>query len=234
MKFASPLVRVQLIRRYKRFLADVRTLSGEEFTIHTPNTGSMKGCAEPGSFIWIRDVNNPKRKYRYTWELSETADGTLIGVNTILANHLVREAIENNVIVSLSGYEQIKAEVSYGVERSRIDFLLSDPQKGSCYVEVKNVTAKEGDVAIFPDAVSTRGAKHLRELREMVEKGHRGVILFCVQRDDVASFRPASEIDPVYAETLQQVVAAGVEALAYQAALSSTEITLVKPLPVVI
>ncbi len=234
MKFASPLIRVQLIRRYKRFLADVRSPDGGEFTVHTPNTGSMAGCAEPGSFIWIRDAGNPKRKYRYTWELSETVDGTLIGVNTILANHLVREAINDKVIAPLVGYEQIRAEVAYGAERSRIDFLLEDAHRGRCYVEVKNVTASVGEVAIFPDAVSARGTRHLRELGAMVAQGHRGVILFCIQRGDVSAFRPALEIDPLYAETLQQVTAEGVEALAYQAAVDSTEIKLIKPLPVAI
>ncbi len=234
MKFSSPLVRVRLIRRYKRFLADVRMPDGEELTIHTPNTGSMKGCAEPGSYIWIRDVANPKRKYRYSWELSEMADGTLVGVNTILANHLVREAIDNGVIEALGGYDCLKAEVPYGVERSRIDLLLSDDRQGRCYVEVKNVTAREGDMAIFPDAVSARGVKHLRELKEVVAQGHRGVILFCVQRNDVSSFRPAGEIDPHYAETLREVVAAGVEVLAYQAQLTPIGVSLANPLTVVI
>ncbi len=234
MQFTSKLVRVQLLRRYKRFLADVRTEEGEEFTIHTPNTGSMKGCAEPGSHIWIREVDNPKRKYRYTWELSEAAGGTLVGVNTIMANHLVREAIESGVVESLTGYGEIRAEVPYGLERSRIDFLLSDRQRGRCYVEVKNVTAKVGEVAIFPDAVSARGTKHLRELREVVAGGDRGVILFCVQRGDVTSFRPAAEIDPLYAETLGEVVAAGVETLAWRAQITPAGITLTEPLPVVL
>ncbi len=232
MNFPAPLKRVQLIKRYKRFLADVRGEDGREFTIHTPNTGSMMGCAEPGMFIWIRKVDNPRRKYAYTWELSETADGVLIGVNTSMANHLVREAIEQGVVETLQGYEEIRAEMPYGIERSRIDLLLSDPVRGRCYVEVKNVTARHGTHAIFPDAVSARGTKHLRELRAMVADGHRGVIFFCVQRGDVERFRPADEIDPLYAQTLREVVGQGVEALAWGGEITTRAITLTRPLPV--
>ena len=232
LKYTSPLQRVQLLKRYKRFLADVRDNQGHEFTVHTPNTGSMLGCAEPGSYIWIRDSGNAKRKYRHSWELSETGDGVLVGVNTGLANHLVREAIGCGAIESLTGFEAIRSEVPYGVENSRIDLLLEQNGGTRCYVEVKNVTARAGDAAIFPDAVSSRGAKHLRELAAMVAEGHRGVIFFCVQRGDVAAFRPAAEIDPVYAETLARVAEQGVEVLAYSARVEISGVELAAALPV--
>ena len=192
----------------------------------------MLGCAEPGSYIWIRDSGNAKRKYRHSWELSETGDGVLVGVNTGLANHLVREAIECDAIESLAGFETIRTEVPYGVENSRIDLLLEQSGGTRCYVEVKNVTARAGDAAIFPDAVSRRGAKHLRELAAMVAQGHRGVIFFCVQRGDVASFRPAAEIDPIYAETLARVAGQGVEVLAYAAQVDTSGVGLSAALPV--
>ncbi len=232
MEFSPPLVRVRLLRRYKRFLADVRTETGEEFTVHTPNTGSMMGCADPGIHIWIRDSGNPKRKYRYSWVLSELDDGTLVGVDTGMANALVREAIEAGRVEPLAGYGTIRAEVPYGVERSRIDLLLQEEGRPDCYVEVKNVTARADRHAIFPDAVSQRGAKHLRELRQVVAGGGRGVIFFCVQRGDVERFRPADEIDPEYARTLREVVAGGVEALAWRAEVTPRRVELVTPLPV--
>lgn len=232
MNYTQPLKRVQLIKRYKRFLADVRTEQGDEFTVHTPNTGSMLGCSEPGSFIWIRDSGNAKRKYRYSWELSETADGQLIGVNTGLANTLVKEAIESGAIESLAGYEAIRTEVPYGAENSRIDLLLEKSGGERCFIEVKNVTARSDHAAIFPDAVSSRGTKHLRELAAMVEQGHRGVIFFCVQRSDVTSFRPAVEIDSTYSDTLTRVVAQGVEAMAYVARVETSGVRLVTALPV--
>lgn len=234
MKYEAPLQRVKLIKRYKRFLADVVLEDGSEITVHTPNTGSMKGCSDPGSYIWIRDSGNPKRKYLYSWEMSELSSGAMVGVNTGLANHLAAEAISTGVVESLACYPEIKTEVPYGQERSRIDLLLKDPQGElpDCYVEVKNVTARDGRHAIFPDAVTARGTKHLRELSHMVSEGNRGVIFFSVQREDVDVFRPAYEIDPLYAETLAKVAADGVEVLAYRALISPTEIVLQHPLPV--
>lgn len=231
MKYSSPLQRVTLVRRYKRFLADVILADGSELTVHTPNTGSMMGCAEPGSSIWIRDSGSQTRKYRYSWELSELADGTLVGVNTGLPNLLAVELIRSGSAESLNGYPSLRTEVPYGRERSRIDLLLEGEGMAPCYVEVKNVTARSGDHAIFPDAVTERGAKHLRELMEVVRQGGRGVIFFCVQRGDVTCFRPAREIDPRYAETLKQAVAAGVEALAWRAAITPEEVVLRTPLP---
>lgn len=192
----------------------------------------MLGCSEPGSPIWIRDSGSETRKYRFSWELSELASGVLVGVNTGLANQLVVEAVRNGLVASLNGYAQLRTEVPYGQERSRIDILLENGDAPPCYIEVKNVTARSGDHAIFPDAVTVRGTKHLRELMQMVKEGRRGVIFFCVQREDVTVFRPAAEIDPLYAETLKQAVAAGVEAIAWRAAITPSEVVLSQPLPV--
>ena len=216
MKYPEALTKARLIRRYKRFLADVVLENGVEMTIHTANTGSMTGCAIPDSTIWISNSHNPKRKYLYSWELSSTESGHLIGINTLLANKLVKEAIERGQISELTEVIQIATEVPYGAENSRIDLLVTQNNGQKCYVEVKNVTASfEQGMAAFPDAVTTRGTKHLRELELMVQQGHRGIILFCVQREDIHSVRAAQEIDPLYAETLSSVVNNGVEVLAY-------------------
>lgn len=229
MKYSNSLQRVQLIQRYKRFLADVEWLDGRQMTVHTANTGSMLGCSTPGNYIWIRDSENDKRKYRYSWEISEDDNGNLIGVNTGLANKLVVEAIEQDSISELSGYSNIRTEMPYG-ESSRIDIFLKDQQSAlpNCYVEVKNVTAREGEdgYAIFPDAVTARGTKHLFELIRMVQAGHRAVIFFCIQRNDANQFRAAHEIDPKYAQTLVYAVENGVEALAYSVEISPQEIVL--------
>lgn len=234
MQYSSPLIAATLIRRYKRFLADVELAPGEIITVHSPNTGSMLGCAETGMRVWIRDTENPKRKYRYAWELSENAEGVLININTILSNKLVREGIESGRVTELAGYTEIKAEAAYGAQGSRIDLLLSN-DSGRCYVEVKNVTARiQGEMAIFPDAVTSRGVKHLQELMHMRELGHRAVIFFCVSRDDVRRMRPAYEIDPLYAETLKKAVDKGVEALAYVIQVNDSGIILAQSIPVVI
>lgn len=229
MKYSKPLQRVKLIQRYKRFLGDVEWDDGTQMTVHTANTGSMLGCSTPGNHIWIRDSENDKRKYRYSWEISETDSGSLIGVNTHLANKLVVEAIEQGTIKELSGYKIIRTEVPYG-ENSRIDILLQD--ESDCYVEVKNVTARDGQYAIFPDAVTARGTKHLNELVSMVKAGHRAVIFFCIQRDDIELFRPAIEVDPLYAQTLAYALENGVEALAYSVDISPEEIRLTRPISV--
>ena len=235
MQFPEPLVRATLIKRYKRFLADVRFENGQELTVHTPNTGTMLGCAEPGMRVWLRNTHNPKRKYLWSWEMSETPDGVLIGVDTSLSNRLVVEAIESGVIDQLQGYERLQTEVKYGTQNSRIDILLSNPDQQHCYVEVKNVTAKRGEVtAIFPDAVTQRGVKHLQELMHVVEQGARGVLVFCVQRGDVEQFSPADEIDPVYAQCLRQAASQGVEVFAYRAELTPQSAYLRMELPVVL
>lgn len=235
MYFDPPLSPAILIRRYKRFLADVEMPSGELLTVHTPNTGAMTGCAEPGSTVWLRDVDNPKRKYRFSWEMTQNLQGVMVGVHTGITNTLVREAIEGGVIEELQGYDSIRQEVKYGEEGSRIDLLLKGHEDGrDCYVEIKNVTTCDGeDYGFFPDAVSTRASKHLRELMAMVAQGQRAVLFFCVQRSDVQRVRPADEVDRVYGETLRQAIAAGVEALAYRARVTPGEIALEKALPVV-
>lgn len=233
MRFPSPLIPATLIRRYKRFLADVRLDDGRELTVHTPNTGAMTGCAEPGSRIWLRDTGNPARKYPLAWELSTTPGGALVGVNTHLANRLVREAIEGGVIPELRGYARIRQEVRYGEEGSRIDLLLQERGRADCYVEIKSVTLVRGEgEAAFPDAVSARGSKHLRELAHIVRGGDRAVLLFCVQRADARLVRPAADIDPLYARTLAEARRAGVEILAWRASVSPQAIELDTRLPV--
>ena len=233
MRFESPLIAGTLLKRYKRFLADVRLDEGAIVTAHTPNTGSMRGCAEPGSRVWLRDSGNPARKYPLSWELVQTAAGVMAGINTSLANHLAREGIENGVIRELAGYDRIRPEVRYGAN-SRIDLLLQGGGRPGCYLEVKNVTLVEAGTAYFPDAVTIRGAKHLRELTAMVEAGHRAVIFFCVQRGDAEEVRPADAIDPAYGQALRDALSRGVEALAYRAIPSIMEIALSRPLPVLV
>lgn len=214
MMLPQPLYSGRLIRRYQRFLADVLLDSGETVTAHCPNSGSMKGCNLPGSRVYLSASSNPKRKYRHTWELVES-DGVWAGINTGLPNRIVHEAIDAGEIPELSGYDAIRPEVPYGTG-SRIDLLLTG-QRPPCYVEVKNVTMVENDMALFPDAVTTRGQKHLRELMEVVRRGERGVIFFLVQRPDAASVAPADSIDPEYGRLLRLATAEGVEALAYRA-----------------
>jgi sugar fermentation stimulation protein A len=234
MRFPDPLVGARLSKRYKRFLADVTLDDGTALTAHCPNTGSMLGCQLPGSRVWLSRSDNPKRKYAYTWELVELDGGVLVGINTGRSNALVREAIESGVIGELGGYDEIRAEVRYGNENSRADFLLSGGD-GDCYVEVKNVTAAvEDGVALFPDAVSTRGTKHLRELMGVVrEAGKRAVLCFCVQRTDVDEVRPADDIDPDYGRTLREALGAGVEVIAYRAEMRPEAVVLAERIPVV-
>lgn len=240
MNFSQALIEGRLLRRYKRFLADVELDNGECITAHTANTGAMTGCSTPGSRVWLSRSDNPKRKYPHTWELVEALPGVLCGINTQLSNKLVREAIEAGRIDELHDYTKVRSEVPYGVENSRIDLLLeADTLSASCYVEVKNVTlvehatGVEQGIGYFPDAVSARGSKHLRELMAMVAAGQRAVIFYCVQREDCHEVRPADHIDTVYGQTLREALAAGVEALAYRADVSPTGIVLNKRLPVI-
>lgn len=231
MKIDPPLEQATLLKRYKRFLADIRLDNGEEMTIHCPNTGSMKNCWAPETPCWFSRSNDPKRKLPGTLEITTTPDGFLTGVNTGRPNYLVREAVENGVIRELQGYPNIRSEVKYGAENSRIDLLLSDGER-QCYVEVKNTTLGVGDGRVlFPDAVTTRGAKHLRELMAMVDLGHRAVLVFCVQHSGAESAGPADDIDPEYGRTLREAMAAGVEVLAYSCRLSPDEIAIERPLP---
>ena len=232
MKFTRPLIGGILIRRYQRFLADVQLTDGSVVTAHTPNTGSMQGCCTPGSRVWLSDSGNPGRKYPLPWELVEAASHCLVGINTGLANVIVREAVEQGMIRQLQGYSMIRSEIPYGKENSRIDLLLQNGENEKCFVEIKNVTLVENGIALFPDAVSRRGTRHLRELAAMVQDGHRGVIFYCVQRMDAREVRPADRIDPVYGRTLREAIQQGVEAIACQARVSTGEITITKSLPV--
>lgn len=234
MRFASRLVEGRLIRRYKRFLADVQ-LAGEVVTAACPNTGSMMGCAEPGSRVWLSEHDSATRKYRHTWELVEVSGSkpVLVGINTSKPNALVAEAIAEGAIPELAGYPNVRREVAYGEEGSRIDFVL-EGERGPCYVEVKNVTAAASKgVALFPDCVSERGSRHLRELMRLKAAGLRSVQLYCVQRGDVNEVRPADGIDHEYGRTLREAIAAGVEVLAYRARVTPEEIRIAKRIEVV-
>jgi sugar fermentation stimulation protein A len=233
MDFPLPLQAATLQRRYKRFLADVTCASGTEITLHCPNTGSMKNCAARNSRVWYWDSANDKRKYPCTWELVEIEQRFLACINTQRANGLVVEAINHGVIAQLQGYGELKTEVKYGQENSRIDILLSQHEHlPKCYVEVKNVTLMTGQgQGLFPDAVTTRGRKHLRELVQMVAEGHRAVLVYCVAHTGIKKVAPAWEIDPVYAQSLVWAVEQGVEVMAYGADISLTQMRLVRALP---
>lgn len=236
MKFNPILQEGILIERYKRFLADITTNSGESITLHCPNTGSMMNCRTPGSRVWYSTSDNPKRKYPHTWEVVETEQDHLVGINTNLANALVSEAIESGAITELSGYSDLQREVPYGKEKSRIDFLLSnnvDLQLPDCYVEVKNVSlGLEGGLGMFPDAVTSRGQKHLRELIDIKLSGDRAVLLFCVQHTGINRLVPADSIDPAYGKLLRIAKTKGVELLAYSAEITLEEIKLKSKIPV--
>jgi len=231
----SPLIEGRLIRRYKRFLADIELADGSQATAHCPNTGSMMGCAEPGSRVWLSRSANPRRKYPLTWELVEVDRDRLVGINTARSNALVRESIEDGTITELTGYGTLKAEVRFGVEGSRVDlFLAGGHRRRHCFVEVKNVTAAVAHgIALFPDAVTERGNRHLRELMGVVAGGQRGVLCFSVQREDAREVRPADEIDPDYGRTLRHALEAGVEVIAYRAQMGLEAIRLRDRIPVV-
>ncbi|MBT6337996.1 MAG: DNA/RNA nuclease SfsA [Desulfobacula sp.] len=219
-----------LIQRYKRFLADIRLETGEKVTAHCPNSGSMKGCAIPGSPVWLSTSLNPKRKYKYTWELIKTPE-TMIGINTLVPNKLVKQSIENDLIKELSGYDQVKAEVKTS-SHTRLDLLLEKESKEKCYVEIKNCTLVEEGIAMFPDAVTTRGQKHLDELEHLVSQGHRGVIFFLIQRMDAKLFKPADMIDKIYAQKLKKVVANGVEIVVKDTSIDTKLISIRNAVPV--
>jgi sugar fermentation stimulation protein A len=218
-----------LVRRYKRFLADIELPDGTTVTVHCPNSGSMLGCCAPGSPVLLSRNGNPGRTYPHTWELVQV-NGVWAGINTARPNHLVREAIETGTVTELRGYDAIRPEVPYGTG-SRIDLLLTG-SAGTCYVEVKNVTLVEGRRALFPDSVTTRGQKHLRELMAVVRSGHRGVIFFLVQREDGDLVAPADRIDPEYGRLLRKAADAGVDLLAYGASVRPDRIDVVRSLPV--
>ncbi|WP_144211154.1 DNA/RNA nuclease SfsA [Shewanella donghaensis] len=229
MDFTPPLQQGILLRRYKRFLADVQLEDGSEITIHCPNTGSMRNCLFPGEAVWFSTSDNPKRKYPNTWELAATTDNHLLGINTGRANTLAEEAINNGTIAELKGYSLLKREVKYGEENSRIDILLSDENRPLCYVEVKSCTLLEQTVGYFPDSVTTRGQKHLRELMHMASLGHRAVLLFVVQHTGINLVQAAEHIDPQYALLLKQAAKCGVEVLAYKTELSAQSSKITAP-----
>ena len=218
-----------LIGRYKRFLADVRLNNRRKVTAHCPNSGSMAGCSEAGRRVYLSRQNNPKRKLPYTWEMIKMPS-SLVGVNTLIPNRLAAAGVLAGAIPELSGFTRLRTEVRYG-ENSRIDLLLDQPAS-LCYVEVKNCTLVEEGVAFFPDAVTSRGKKHLLELQEQVRRGYRAVMFFLIQRTDASTFRPADRIDPAYGKELRKAVGNGVEAIAYDVKLDLEGIELHRPLPV--
>lgn len=231
MEFTPPLQSATLVTRYKRFLADVVTPAGETLTLHCPNTGAMTGCATPGDRVWYSTSTNLKRKYAHTWELTETQQGAFICVNTQRANMLTKEAIIADRLPELTGYSVLTSEVKYGAERSRIDFLLQAEDRRNCYIEVKSVTLAEQQSGYFPDAVTLRGQKHLRELMSVAANGDRAVILFAILHSAVEHFAPARHIDGEYARLLSEAQQNGVEVIAYKAELSADNMSLSLPLP---
>lgn len=229
MKFEQQLEKSVLIKRYKRFLADVNHPQLGEMTVHCPNTGSMKNCWQEGWHAWLLDSKNPKRKYQYTWVVSENEQGELIGVNTHFANEIVFEAILADKIPELTGFEEAKKEVKYGEENSRIDILLSNKAGERAYIEVKSVTLLEHNGAgYFPDAVTTRGQKHLRELIHCVQNGHRAVLFFLVQHTGIVQVSAAEHIDSEYTRLLERAIDAGVEVVSYNTTISAEEIIINK------
>jgi sugar fermentation stimulation protein A len=225
MIFTPALEEGRLIKRYKRFLADIETPAGERLTIHCPNTGSMFNCMAEGGRVWFSRTNDPKRKLPGTWEISETPQGRLACIHTGRANALVEEALRAGTIAELRGFTALKREVAYGLEGSRVDFRLDYPE-GVAFVEVKSVTLGFADTAVaaFPDAVTLRGAKHLRELAASARDGIRAVQLYCVNLSGIERVRPAHEIDPAYAQALRAAVSDGVQVLAYGVYLDSRQI----------
>lgn len=224
MRFDVPLVTGRLIKRYKRFLADVSLYDGgAEITAHCANSGSMMGLKDPGIKVWLTPNDDPKRKLKYSWEMLEI-NGAMVGINTSRPNGLVEEAIEAGRIPELAGYEKLRREVKYG-KNSRIDILLEGEGDKRTYVEVKNVTlAREDRIAEFPDAVTARGAKHLDELADMVREGHSSAMVFLIQRDDCDALVLARDIDPKYGEAFDAAVKAGVEVYAIGCRLTADEI----------
>lgn len=235
MHFPAPLMEARLVRRYKRFLADVEwpdgTPGNKEDTVHCPNPGAMLGLDAPGSRVFVSRSANPKRKYPLTLEIVE-ADGTLVGVNTGLPNRLAEEAITNGAITELAGYDTLRREVRYG-QKSRIDIVLEHPDRPICYVEIKNVHLRRRPGLVeFPDCVTARGTRHLEELGDQAEAGHRAVMLFIIQRADGACFDLARDIDAKYAAAFARARQRGVEALAYSCTVSASEILVTMPVPI--
>ena len=229
MEFENLLIEGTFIQRYKRFLADVKFANGRETTVHCPNPGSMLGLIESGSKVYVSDSQNPKRKLRYTWELVE-ANQTLVGINTNRTNRLLEEAINKGIIAELSGYDEIQREVNIG-QKSRFDLLLRGNGQ-PCIVEIKSVTLKKDGKALFPDSVTKRGARHVRELIESTRNGYRAVVCFVIQRNDTAVFSPAWDIDPDFSKILKTAQKKGVEIYAYQEEVTHQSIEITTSIPV--
>ncbi len=230
MEFPDPLIKGTLIKRYKRFLADVALEDGSEVTAHCANSGTMLSVNEPGSEVWLSPARNPERKLKYTWELIRVGRA-LVGINTQHPNRIVQEAIEGGEATELGGYGSLRREVKYG-RNSRIDILLEDAARPACFVEVKNVTMKRGEIAEFPDAVTARGTKHLYELADQVAGGNRAVMFYLVQRPDCSAFGLAGDIDPAYADALAKARDAGVEVVAYGCHVGTAGVRLAGPVEI--
>ncbi len=225
------LIPGRLIKRYKRFLADVELEDGTLVTAHCPNSGSMTACSEPGRPVYLSWHDNPKRKLKYTWEIIQMPD-SLVGVNTLVPNRLIKKSVENGWVAELAAYEEIRSEVQTS-KGSRLDLLLTDSHGARCYVEIKNCTLVTQGVACFPDAVTQRGRKHLKELQRLTAGGNRCVMFFCIQRMDAECFRPADQIDAAYGEALRKVhLKWGVEILVYDVWMDLERIVLNRKIPI--
>ncbi|MEE9273508.1 MAG: DNA/RNA nuclease SfsA [Robiginitomaculum sp.] len=225
MKFTPPLIQSRLVRRYKRFFADIELPDGTLITAHCANTGSMAGLKEPGNPVWVSKASNPKRKLKYDWRIVQV-DGTMVGIHTAIPNTITEEALRAGKIPELKGYDSLRREVKYG-ENSRIDFLLKSPNRRPCYVEVKSVTfSRTKGLAEFPDSPTARGTKHLRELQSMANGDARAVMLYVIQRDDCTNFSIAGDVDLEYQSSLQNAYQSGLESLAYACKLSPEEISI--------
>ena len=231
MKFETPLIPAQFVRRYKRFFCDARLEDGREVTAHCPNPGSMLTLLESGQRIWLSYSDNPKRKLKYGWELVQGSSG-FVGINTGRANRIVAEALAVDRLEPLRGYTSLSREVPYG-ERSRIDFLLRDDKRPPCYLEVKSVTmSRQTGLAEFPDSVTARGTKHLEELARVANTGERAVLLFLIQRNDAERMTIADDVDPAYMRALRKALRRGVEVFGYKSKISTDAIRLAERVPV--
>ena len=232
MRFPTPLIPARLVRRWNRFLSEAELESGEVVRAHCPNPGAMLGLKEPGLKVWLEPNDDPKKKLKYGWRLVEFENGHWSGIDTGVPNRVVKEALEARAVAPLAGYGTVRPEVPYG-EKSRVDFLLSEPGLPDAYVEVKNVhLRREDDWAEFPDSVTTRGARHLDELSAMVKAGHRAVMLYLVQRTDCTRLKMAEDLDPAYAKAFVRARESGVEMLCFGTRIDTTQVVLDKALPV--
>lgn len=231
MRFSNNLICGTLVKRYKRFLADVALENGTIVTAHCPNTGAMTGCAEPGFKVWLSSNNDPKRKLKYTWEIAVDHDHHLIGINTHNANKLVFEALSKRRMAEFAAFRQYRREVKFGNENSKVDFLLSNSDHAQMYLEVKSVTLAQNGLGLFPDTVTARGQKHLRELTSMALQGNNAGILFCVQHTGIKRVAIAKKLDPEYFELMRRAIKAGVKVFAYGCDITEKEIVLNRQLP---